>query len=95
MVVQFGSYACPIRREAILSALQRFARAVHHDTVLAQRIDAHPEDQLKRSVPELVQSVVGSLGLQVSVLSESPVDDVGRPDLAIAVKGLLVGYIEL
>ena len=54
----------PSADEAILSALQHFARAVRHDTVLAQRIDAHPEDQLKRSVPELVQSVGGSLGLQ-------------------------------
>jgi hypothetical protein len=81
--------------DPILTALYSFARQVRHDTELATRIRAHPEDQLKRSVPELLASVGQSLGLNVSVLSESPIDDVGRPDLAIAVDGLLTGYIEL
>jgi hypothetical protein len=33
--------------------------------------------------------------MDVSILSETPVEDIGRPDLAVAVDGLLVGYIEL
>ena len=83
------------RTDTVLAALKAFANSVRADADLGTRIQAGPEDQLKRSVPELVKAVGKTLNLDVSVLSESPVDDVGRPDLAIAVNGLLVGYIEL
>jgi len=83
------------RTDTVLAALKAFANSVRADADLGTRIRAGPEDQLKRSVPELFKAVGKTLNLDVSVLSESPVDDVGRPDLAIAVNGLLVGYIEL
>jgi hypothetical protein len=85
----------PSQSDAVLSALRSFAQDVQHHTELRTRITAHPEDQLKDSVKSLVKSVGDSLDLHVDSLSESPVDDVGRPDLAIAVNGLLTGYIEL
>ncbi|CAN5681209.1 hypothetical protein BH23CHL3_BH23CHL3_10670 [soil metagenome] len=83
------------RTDAVLAALQTFARQVKADAELGARIKAGPEDQLKNSVRALVMAVGASLNRNVSILSESPVEDVGRPDLAIAVDGLLVGYIEL
>lgn len=81
--------------EAAVSALREFSREVKATTDRAATIRFNPEDQLKRSVSKLVEEVGRMLGLNVSVFSESPVDDVGRPDLAIAAGGLLVGYAEL
>lgn len=81
--------------EAVQSALRSFAEEVKATADRADQIPFQAEDQLKRSVPRLVERVGRALGLNVSIFSESPVDEVGRPDLAIAVDGLLVGYIEL
>lgn len=81
--------------EITQSALQAFAREVKATADQASQIRFQPEDQLKRSVPELIEQVGAALGISVSVFSESRVDDIGRPDLAIAADGLLVGYIEL
>jgi len=78
-----------------LTALRAFANDVRAAAELSTRIQSGPEDQLKQSVPRLVIAIGRALSRNVSILSESPVDDVGRPDLAIAVDGLLVGYIEL
>ncbi|CAN5474945.1 DNA methyltransferase [soil metagenome] len=83
------------RTDAVLTALKTFARQVKADAELGTRIKAGPEDQLKVSVRALVIATGAALHRNVSILSESPVEDVGRPDLAIAVDGLLVGYIEL
>lgn len=76
-------------------ALRTFATQVRDDAELGKRIASGPEDQLKVSVKTFVRAIGNVLGLKVSILSESPVEDIGRPDLAIAVDGLLVGYIEL
>jgi len=81
--------------DAVLTALREFAEDVKATADRADQIAFGAEDQLKRSVPRLVVRVGAALGLSVTVFSESPVDEVGRPDLAIAVDGLLVGYIEL
>lgn len=64
------------RTDTVLAALRAFANSVQADAELGTRIQAGPEDQLKRSVPELVKAVGETLNLDVSVLSESPVDDV-------------------
>lgn len=80
---------------SVQSALAAFANRVRDDATLGARIASGPEDQLKRSVASFVEAMGTALGRRVSILSESPVTDVGRPDLAIAVDGLLVGYIEL
>lgn len=81
--------------DSVLDALRSFASEVKETTVQSHQIDFQPEDQLKQSVPKLLRRVGKTLGIAVSVYSESPVADIGRPDLAIAVNGLLVGYIEL
>ncbi|CCF82855.1 DNA methyltransferase (fragment) [Nitrolancea hollandica Lb] len=81
--------------DSVQSALRAFAQEVKATTDQANQIDFQPEDQLKRSVPKLIKRVGATLGISVSVFSESPVDEIGRPDLAIAVDRLLVGYVEL
>lgn len=81
--------------QQVQAALRDFANDVAESTKLRTTITASPEDQLKAPVKDFIRKVGTALGLNVSVLSESPVEDVGRPDLAIAVNGLLVGYIEL
>lgn len=83
------------RSSAIAAAVTTFANQVKADHQLGQRIAAGPEDQLKSTVKDLVKAIGAAIGRNVHVLSESPIADVGRPDLAIAVDGLLVGYIEL
>ncbi len=79
----------------VKAAATAFADQVMTDHLLGQRIAAGPEDQLKSTVKDLVRAIGTAIGRNVHVLSESPIADVGRPDLAIAVDGLLVGYIEL
>jgi len=72
-----------------------FARDVKSKAALGARFNAQPEDHLKTSVSTLI-GAVARLGMQVEVIPEARVDDVsGRPDLAVTVAGLLVGYIEL
>lgn len=79
----------------VKAAVTAFADQVKADHLLGQRIAAGPEDQLKSTVKDLVRAIGTAIGRNVHVLLESPIADVGRPDLAIAVDGLLVGYIEL
>jgi hypothetical protein len=57
--------------------------------------DAQPEDQLKAPVDGLLTALGGQIGQTIVVNTESRVEDVGRPDLAVASGGLLCGYIEL
>lgn len=60
----------PSPTDALLPALQDFARAVQHHTTLATRIDAQPEDQLKRSVPTLLQAAGQALGWHIAVVPD-------------------------
>lgn len=82
--------------DAVLAALRTFARDVKSKAALGERFNAQPEDHLKTSVTALVRAIADGLGMRVEVISEARVDEVsGRPDLAVTVDGLLVGYIEL
>jgi len=54
-----------------------------------------PEDQLKNPVSTLIEKFGAALKLKVETVSEVHADKIGRPDLGIAVKGLLTGHIEL
>jgi len=84
------------RTDAAYAALKTFARDVKSKAALGERFSAGPEDHLKSSVAALVTAVGAMLHQQVEVIPEARVDDVGgRPDLAVTVDGLLVGYIEL
>jgi hypothetical protein len=82
--------------DSVFTALQSFARDVKSKAALGERFNEQPEDHLKGSVTTLIEAVGGVLAMQVEAIPEARVDDVGgRPDLAVTVDGLLVGYIEL
>ncbi|MFB7707511.1 N-6 DNA methylase [Streptomyces sp. NPDC056105] len=54
------------------------------------------EDQLRGPLENMIRSVCRGLGLDVTLIGEVPLVDMGaRPDYAVEVGGALVGYIEL
>lgn len=54
------------------------------------------EDQLRRPVDELLETIGKAMGLTVVAKDESPLEDqLGRPDFAVTVNRLLCGYVEL
>jgi hypothetical protein len=59
------------------------------------KIDFNPEDQLKKPVNDLFVSVGEILRLDVGVVTEVQAENIGRPDIGIAIKKLLTGHIEL
>ena len=59
------------------------------------KIDFNPEDQLKKPVAELLEAAGEMLRLNVGVATEVHAEEIGRPDVGIAVKKLLTGHIEL
>ena len=76
------------------SPIEKFADAVAHN--FAQPIDAQPEDQLKAPVGELMRELGAVAGLEATSRTEVRAGGgIGRPDLGVAVGGLLVGHIEL
>jgi hypothetical protein len=55
-------------------------------------ISANPEDQLKAPVQDLLKTVVR----EVQTRTEAQLEDIGaRPDIGVAVRALLCGYVEL
>lgn len=66
------------RTETAHAALTTFARQIKADVDLRTRINANPEDQLKTTVGRLVKEIGAALKLDVSILSETPVEDIGR-----------------
>ena len=76
------------------SPIENFANAVALN--FAQPIDAQPEDQLKAPVGELMRELGEVAGIQVTSRTEARAGGgIGRPDLGVAVGGLLAGHIEL
>lgn len=74
--------------------IEDFADAVAQN--FAQLIDAQPEDQLKAPIGELARRLGEVAGPEVSWRTEVRAGGgIGRPDLGVAVGGLLVGHIEL
>lgn len=82
-------------QESVLTALRQFARDVKENASRARLSAAQAEDQLKHTVPRLVETIGQVLGRRVTYSTEATVENVGRPDIAIHVDDLLVGYIEL
>ena len=61
-----------------------------------QPVQAHPEDQLKGPVGELLRAAGELTNLTVSWRTEvHPEDIYGRPDIGVVVNGLLTGLVEL
>lgn len=78
----------------LLPVLEVFAQTLTDSFALG--IPGQPEDQLKAPVSVLAASAGGLLGLVVQTKTESVVTGLGgRPDLGVAVAGLLVGHVEL
>ena len=76
------------------SPIENFANAVALN--FAQPIDAQPEDQLKAPVGELMRELGEVAGVEATSRTEVRAGGgIGRPDLGVAVGGLLVGHIEL
>jgi len=58
-------------------------------------IEFNPEDQLKSPVSALLKNLGKAIGLAVEVVTEVQAEKLGRPDMGVAVKGLLTGHLEL
>jgi Type ISP C-terminal specificity domain len=71
-------------------AIVKYAEALKRN--FAVHIPANPEDQLKAPVQDLLRAVA----VNVEPRTEAQVDGLGaRPDIGVAVRKLLCGYIEL
>jgi hypothetical protein len=79
--------------ESCDAELKTFASEV--TAKFALPIEFNPEDQLKGPIAALVKGVGAALKLPVEVVTEVQTDHLGRPDLGVAVRGLLAGHIEL
>jgi len=79
--------------EASNEYLVAFANAVREK--FSSVLVGQPEDQLKNPVENLVRSLGTQLGHTINVITEATVEDIGQPDMAVAVDGALAGHIEL
>jgi hypothetical protein len=78
----------------LLTALVNFSTALTDN--FATRVAAQPEDQLKGPMQTFLAAAGGALGRKVASRTEARVDQLGgRPDIGVAVDGLLAGHIEL
>jgi len=73
--------------------LATFADAVHER--LTSALQGQAEDQLKAPVELLIVSLGRQSGHAIQVATEATATEVGRPDMAVGVDGVLVGHIEL
>lgn len=58
-------------------------------------IEFNPEDQLKGPIAALLKGIGTALKIPIEIVTEVQTDHLGRPDMGVAVKGLLAGHIEL
>ncbi len=79
--------------ESCEAELKTFASEV--TAKFALPIEFNPEDQLKGPIAALLKGIGSALKLAVEVVTEVQTDRLGRPDMGVAVKGLLAGHIEL
>jgi hypothetical protein len=78
---------------AVALELEKYASEV--TAKFALPIEFNPEDQLKTPTDALLKGIGAAMSLAVKVVTEVQTDQLGRPDMGIAVKGLLAGHIEL
>jgi hypothetical protein len=78
----------------LAAALGHFADSITEN--FAQNVAASPEDQLKAPTLALLREVGDLFGLRAIGRTEAhPIEAEGRPDIGVAVGGLLCGFIEL
>jgi hypothetical protein len=83
----------PLAAEAVLEALKDFARNVTGKFKV--QVAGDPEDQLRAPFEVFLKEAGAAMGITAVLKGESQAERIGRPDFGIAVKGLLVGYVEL
>lgn len=82
------------RGHVLNKALQSFSALV--TSKLSQVTPGEPEDQLRAPFEILLADIASNLGWKVVCTGETPLPErLGRPDYAIHVNQLLVGYVEL
>lgn len=81
--------------DAVFESLVRFADDVKRTHELAQSSNAQPEDQLKPVVKQLVEQIGQAVRMDIAAVSETRLDEIGRPDFGVLDRQLLVGFIEL
>ena len=79
--------------QPFLPHLEKFAIDITNAFKL--KFSFNPEDQLKKPVIELFEATGRILNLNVDVVTEVPAENIGRPDVGIAIRKLLTGHIEL
>ncbi len=82
----------PAQREDLAGFLARYADNLVR--AFSSGLKAQHEDQLKRPVSILIEEAGSSLRFQVRTSTEVLADQ-GRPDIGVAVSGLLAGHVEL
>lgn len=83
----------PLAAESVLEALKDFARNVTGKFKV--QVAGDPEDQLRAPFEVFLKETGAAMGISAVPKGESQAEKIGRPDFGIAVKGLLVGYVEL
>jgi hypothetical protein len=82
--------AAPYVPAILKTALEHFAESLQRNFAIP--IEANREDQLKGPTQLLLQSAAADVQTRVEV----HLDEIGgRPDIGVAVRGLLCGYVEL
>jgi len=79
--------------ESVEAVLKNYAQEV--TAKFAFPIEVNPEDQLKTPIDALLKGIGAAIGLALGVVTEVHTDQLGRPDMGIAVNGLLAGHVEL
>ena len=83
----------PLAAESVFEALKDFARNVTGKFKV--QVAGDPEDQLRAPFEVFLKEAGAAMGISAVPKGESQAEKIGRPDFGIAVKGLLVGYVEL
>jgi hypothetical protein len=78
----------------MLVSLQKFAAAV--TAKMSQMTSGEPEDQIRSPFENFMTEAARSLGVSIVCTGETALPgQLGRPDYAVHVNGLLAGYVEL
>ena len=83
----------PNAQDGFAAAAARFADELAGKFALD--VGGQPEEPLKAPVGELLRELGRLTGREVDYRTEVRVEEIGRPDLGVAVGGLLAGYVEL
>ena len=75
------------------SALEAFAEQL--TAKFSVQAEFNPEDQLKGPIQDLLTAAGQACRLSIEAVTEVQLDELGRPDIGVAVGSLLTGHVEL